>query len=138
MERDEAIRLRIGRNMRRLREMRRMTQVQLAELVGTNNDRHMGQIERGEANVGLDYLAKIADSLSADIAELFFNDEPTPEQPPGVVAIFVSPDELQLLEDARAVLARIQGFSRPLSGAATSPAQPGGSGSPSEPSDDDQ
>jgi transcriptional regulator with XRE-family HTH domain len=114
MERDEAIRLRIGRNMRRLREMRQLTQVQLAEMVGTNNDRHMGQIERGEANVGLNYLAKIADSLSADIADLFFNDEPPPELPPGVVAIFVSPDELKVLEQARRVLERAQQVARPV------------------------
>ena len=120
MERVEEIRLRIGRNMRRLREMRQLTQVQLAEMVGTNNDRHMGQIERGEANVGLNYLAKIADSLSADIADLFFNDEPPPELPPGVVAIFVSPDELKVLEQARRVLERAQQVARPV----TPPSEP--------------
>jgi transcriptional regulator with XRE-family HTH domain len=131
MERDEAIRLRIGRNMRRLREMRQLTQVQLAEMVGTNNDRHMGQIERGEANVGLDYLAKIADSLSADIADLFFNDQPSPEQPPGVVAIFVSPADLQVLDQARRVLLRTQELARPLT-----PLSETNRPSTSEPSDD--
>jgi transcriptional regulator with XRE-family HTH domain len=112
MERDEAIRLRIGRNVRRLRELRQLTQVQLAEMVGTNNDRHMGQIERGEVNVGLNYLAKIADSVSVDIAELFFNDQPSPDDPPGVIAIFVTPEELEQFDRTREVLARVKELAR--------------------------
>jgi transcriptional regulator with XRE-family HTH domain len=65
-----AIRLRVGRNVRRLRRLRAFTQERLAEHVG-NTWKHIGQVERGEVNVGLDILSKIADALSIDVADLF-------------------------------------------------------------------
>src|SRR4030095_16502571 len=65
-----AARLRVGKTVRQLRKQRGWTQEQLAERVG-NNPRHVGQIERGEVNVGLDKLTRIASSLSVDLAYLF-------------------------------------------------------------------
>jgi transcriptional regulator with XRE-family HTH domain len=65
-----AIRMRVGRTVRRLRLSRGMSQERLAELVG-NSGKHIGQIERGEVNVGLDVLSSIAAALSADVADLF-------------------------------------------------------------------
>lgn len=47
-----------------------MSQEQLAEVVG-NTGKHVGQIERGEVNVGLDVLSRIAAALSVDVADLF-------------------------------------------------------------------
>lgn len=65
-----AVRLRVGSNVQRLRRSHGMSQERLAELVG-NTGKHIGQIERGEVNVGLDILAHIAMALSVDVAELF-------------------------------------------------------------------
>jgi transcriptional regulator with XRE-family HTH domain len=65
-----ADRLRVGRNVRRLRQSRGFSQERLAELVG-NSGKHIGQVERGEVNVGLDILSGIARALSADVSELF-------------------------------------------------------------------
>lgn len=65
-----ALRKRVGANVRRLREGQGLSQPALAERVG-NNDRHIGQIERAEVNVGLDVLASLAEHLSVDIEELF-------------------------------------------------------------------
>jgi transcriptional regulator with XRE-family HTH domain len=135
MERDEALRQRVARNVKRLRLAKGWSQDDLAGRVG-NTDRHVSQIERGGTNLTIDYIGKIARSLATDAADLFFNDDPSLAQPPGAVAIFVSPDELKLLEQARQVLARMQEFSRPLSAVAAASAQPGGGASTSEPADD--
>ncbi len=63
-------RARVGRNVRRLRRARGLSQERLAELAG-NTAKHIGQIERAEVNVGLDVLTRIAAALSIDLADLF-------------------------------------------------------------------
>ena len=65
-----AVRLRVGRNVQRLRRARGLSQERFAELVG-NTGKHMGQVERGEVNVGIDILSRIAAALSVDVADLF-------------------------------------------------------------------
>lgn len=69
----QGVRLRIGRRVRQLRLLRGMSQEKLAELAG-NQYKHIGQIERGEVNVGIDILASIAAGLSVDVSKLL---EPT-------------------------------------------------------------
>jgi transcriptional regulator with XRE-family HTH domain len=64
-----AVRLRVGGHVQRLRRSRGLSQEQLAELVG-NTGKHIGQVERGEVNVGLDILARIAHALSVDPSDL--------------------------------------------------------------------
>lgn len=64
------MRLRVGRNIRRLRQLRGLSQEGLAELAG-NSWKNMGQIERGQSNVGIDVLSRVAAALSVDIADLF-------------------------------------------------------------------
>jgi transcriptional regulator with XRE-family HTH domain len=64
-----AVRLRVGRHVKRLRRSRGFSQERLAELVG-NTGKHIGQVERGEVNVGLDILARIASALSVDPSDL--------------------------------------------------------------------
>jgi transcriptional regulator with XRE-family HTH domain len=64
-----AVRLRVARHVRRLRRVRGLSQEGLAELVG-NTWKHIGQVERGEVNVGLDILAGIARALSVDVVDL--------------------------------------------------------------------
>lgn len=63
------VRQRIGRKVRQLRLLRGMSQERLAELVG-NQYKHIGQIERGEVNVGINILTSIAAHLSVEIADL--------------------------------------------------------------------
>ena len=46
-----------------------MSQEKLAELVG-NQYKHIGQIERGEVNVGINTLTLIAAGLSVDLVNL--------------------------------------------------------------------
>jgi transcriptional regulator with XRE-family HTH domain len=65
-----AIRTRVGRAIRRFRLARRFSQERLAELAGSSG-KHVGAIERGQANVGLDVLGRIAAALSVDAADLF-------------------------------------------------------------------
>lgn len=65
-----AVRLRVGRNVRQLRVLRGFSQEGLAELAG-NTNKHIGQVERGEVNVGLDTLSAIAAALSVDVTDLF-------------------------------------------------------------------
>ena len=64
-----ANRRRVGGNVRRLRLLRGFTQARLAELAG-NSDKHVGQVERGEVNVGLDVLTRLASALAVDLADL--------------------------------------------------------------------
>ena len=66
----EAVRLRVGVNVRKLRKLKGWSQEQLAARVG-NTQRHIGQVERGEVNVTIDYLTVIAANLSVDPMDLF-------------------------------------------------------------------
>jgi transcriptional regulator with XRE-family HTH domain len=66
----EAVRLRVGANVRKLRKLKGWSQEELAERVG-NTHRHIGQVERGEVNVTIDYLIDIAANLSVDPMDLF-------------------------------------------------------------------
>jgi transcriptional regulator with XRE-family HTH domain len=101
-----AIRRRVGSTIRRLRMERALTQEGLAERVG-NSWKHVGQIERGEVNVGLDVLARIAGALSVNIAELF--PEPRGRRRVRGSAYLTTGDDLQQIE---AVVRRIK-WSRP-------------------------
>jgi transcriptional regulator with XRE-family HTH domain len=65
-----AIRLRVGENVRQLRTVRRLSQERLAELAG-KNVKHVGQIERGQVNMGINVLADLAMALKVDVAALF-------------------------------------------------------------------
>lgn len=69
-ENPPALRLRVGGNVMRLRLLRGLTQEQLAERAG-NTGKHIGQVERGELSVGIDYLAAIASALEVDVTSLF-------------------------------------------------------------------
>ena len=66
---DEDIVKRIGLNITIIRERRGLTQEKLAELADLHRA-YIGQIERGEKNIGLRNLEKIANALSVDIRVL--------------------------------------------------------------------
>jgi transcriptional regulator with XRE-family HTH domain len=66
---DNDIVRRIGLNITIIREQRGLTQEKLAELAGLHRA-YIGQIERGEKNIGLRNLEKIARALGVDIRVL--------------------------------------------------------------------
>jgi len=59
----------VGFNIRRIREERGLSQEELANLAGLHRA-YIGQIERGEKNIGLKNLEKIAKALCIDIRVL--------------------------------------------------------------------
>jgi transcriptional regulator with XRE-family HTH domain len=62
----------VGFRIRELREERGLSQEKLAERADLHRA-YIGQIERGEKNIGLINLEKIANALGVDIRELFAN-----------------------------------------------------------------
>jgi transcriptional regulator with XRE-family HTH domain len=67
---DKEILLRVGTRLRDLRKERGFTQEALGEKGGFHFS-YIGQIERGEKNVALLNLAKIAKALNVDVSQLF-------------------------------------------------------------------
>ena len=66
----EDICARVGFNIRKIREAKKLSQEQLANLADLHRA-YMGQIERGEKNIGLRNLEKIAKALKVSIKEFF-------------------------------------------------------------------
>ena len=66
---DDDIIKRIGLNITIVREKRGLTQEKLAELAGLHRA-YIGQIERGEKNIGLRNLEKIARALGVEARDL--------------------------------------------------------------------
>ena len=60
----------VGANIRRCRQKREWTQEQLALETGLHRA-YIGQIERGEKNIGIKNLEKIAKTLNIPISKLF-------------------------------------------------------------------
>jgi transcriptional regulator with XRE-family HTH domain len=89
----QAVRLRIGKKVKQLRQLRGMSQEKLAELVGTQY-KHIGQVERGEVNVGIDILVSIAANLSVDVSDLV---EPA-EHSGGERAYWVTQDDADAIQ----------------------------------------
>ncbi len=56
----------VGFNIRRIREERGLSQEKLAALAGLHRA-YVGQIERGEKNIGLKNLEKIAKALEVPV-----------------------------------------------------------------------
>ncbi|HET7302713.1 MAG TPA: helix-turn-helix transcriptional regulator [Candidatus Saccharimonadales bacterium] len=66
----KATRNKLGKNIRNLRREKDWSQEELADKVGLHRT-YVGAIERGEQNVTIDTLAKIAKALSASFTQLF-------------------------------------------------------------------
>ena len=59
-----------GRRVRELRDATGMSQEKLAEVAKIHRT-YIGSVERGERNVSLDNIYKIAKALQVDVKELF-------------------------------------------------------------------
>lgn len=62
----------VGKNVRYYRKLKGLTQEQLAESTETYGS-YIGRLERGEQNVQLETLHKIADALQISVYALFRN-----------------------------------------------------------------
>jgi transcriptional regulator with XRE-family HTH domain len=60
----------VGARLRELREIRKLSQAELAEAIERGTD-YVGRIERGEKRVQLEDLAKAAAALKVSLGELF-------------------------------------------------------------------
>lgn len=59
-----------AKNVRSRRKALGMTQVQMQELAGIRQS-YLSKVERGEVAPGFDVLARLADALQCDAADLF-------------------------------------------------------------------
>lgn len=73
------IRTRFGLRVRQLRTERGWSQEHFADLAGLHRT-YVGAIERGEQNISLENIEKLAATLGVTLAELFsvFTDKPSP------------------------------------------------------------
>ena len=70
MEENKQIYLKIGKKVRHLRKLRKMSQEKLAELADINRN-YVGKIERAESKSSIDVLYKIALALKIDLSSFF-------------------------------------------------------------------
>lgn len=60
---------RVGNNIKRIREEKKLTQEQVAKKAGIKTN-YFAVIERGEVMTNPEYLAKISKALGVDISEI--------------------------------------------------------------------
>ena len=100
----EKLRLRVGRQMKQLRLLRGLSQEQLAEKVGITS-KHLGQMERGKANISIDMLDVVAASLAVDAGELF---GATSNDGAGAATYVITQHDLDQVEQALRVVERVK------------------------------
>ena len=59
-----------GRRIKELRVLKSWTQEELATEAGISKN-YLGEIERGENNVSIHYIARLADAFGLSLADLF-------------------------------------------------------------------
>jgi transcriptional regulator with XRE-family HTH domain len=65
----ESARLRFARNLRAARKGRHLSQEELADIAGLHRT-YVGSVERGERNVSIDNIERLADALRVDVVDL--------------------------------------------------------------------
>lgn len=73
----------LGSRIRELRSEHGWTQEQFAEFCGVHRT-YMGHVERGEKNVSLSTVLRVANALGVRVAELFGRGSALPEQTPAL------------------------------------------------------
>jgi transcriptional regulator with XRE-family HTH domain len=68
------VQVRFGREVRRLRTAKALSQEDLAEVCGLHRT-YIGSVERGERNVSIENIARIAKALGVEISSLFRTEE---------------------------------------------------------------
>lgn len=84
-----ALRIQLGRAVRRLRSAKGFSQEGFADSVGVHRT-YMGAVERGETNISLDNVVRIAEGLGIKVSSLLseaeretaYPDRKTPNRPP--------------------------------------------------------
>jgi len=66
------LKVRLGKRIRELRTSQSFSQDKLAELVGISG-KYLGEVERGDGNVSIEKLEKIAEALDVTIGSLLDN-----------------------------------------------------------------
>jgi len=66
------IQISFGKSVRKLRQKRKLSQEKLAELCGLHTN-YIGRIERGQQNISLQNIEKVARGLRVRLKELFRN-----------------------------------------------------------------
>lgn len=66
------IRKAFGKRVRDLRQQKSLSQEELADVAGMHRT-YIGSIERGEQNVSIDNIARLAKALKMKISDLFGN-----------------------------------------------------------------
>ena len=65
------IKKQFGKNLKHYRELKNLTQEQLAEKIGVSYGQVVGTIERGETNTSLSVIVAIMDALDLHFEKLF-------------------------------------------------------------------
>lgn len=66
----KSIRSEFGRNLRRFRKEKGMSQEAFADVCGLDRT-YIGGVERGERNIGIDNIVRLASALGLDPRDLF-------------------------------------------------------------------
>lgn len=60
----------LGNRIRALREEQGLTQGQLAAMIGNDTKQYISALEKGDKNVTIDVLCRIAEALGANVSDL--------------------------------------------------------------------
>jgi transcriptional regulator with XRE-family HTH domain len=101
----KGLRLRAGRGIRALRKRRGWSQEALAERVQTT-EKHVGQLERGQFNVGIDLLGRVADAFGVDVTELFGGG--ASNDTGGAVTYTLTKHEFECVAEALQIVTRVR------------------------------
>lgn len=71
--------LRIGSRIKSLRVSRKLSQAQVAESSGVSS-KYIGEVERGEANISIELIGRIAQALNVPMADIMEHEHERPHQ----------------------------------------------------------
>ena len=69
----------VGSRIKSMRMSRKMSQAKVAEVSGISL-KYMGEVERGEANISIELISRIADTLNVSMAAILENEHERPHQ----------------------------------------------------------